>query len=298
MSNNNGNQQMITPSNSHICSQYIIIMQIIAFGIYFIFAYTEIPNDLHNKTLTKCFLSYLVMYLAQIINTIITIKHIQHYKGIRMRKDLFEYLNPINRFPFSLIKTCNTVMFCLGIYILIKFIPFSTGCDIYDGYYHPCTALQIISVFAMIELGFVALLVTFALLFMLYACVTNPIDGCKLCLHCTSLICVASFVAIFESCLSCVSSNNNNQNINNNEVANMFKRQVSSYLPISSTSPPADGTCAICTDEEQINEQWKELSCGHKFHNQCILSWFITQQSNHHSTTCPMCRIEVSLLTV
>jgi len=41
-------------------------------------------------------------------------------------------------------------------------------------------------------------------------------------------------------------------------------------------------SCSVCL--ELINENAKTLVCGHTFHLECILNWFVT------SELCPMCR--------
>ena len=71
--------------------------------------------------------------------------------------------------------------------------------------------------------------------------------------------------------------------VNSNRVFGYAHSYVSDYLPISST-PPKDGICAICTDEAREGDQWKTLTCDHKFHPGCIDPWL----SQH--PTCPLCR--------
>lgn len=52
-----------------------------------------------------------------------------------------------------------------------------------------------------------------------------------------------------------------------------------------------DEECSICLDTGNIND-WSILSCGHKFHHSCILTWIATNQS------CPICRIHVSNIQI
>lgn len=45
--------------------------------------------------------------------------------------------------------------------------------------------------------------------------------------------------------------------------------------------------CSICLDDIESSEtSWVELACGHRFHEDCLCSWFETQFS------CPFCRTE------
>eukprot|EP00747_Dinoflagellata_sp_TGD_P214510 gnl/TRDRNA2_/TRDRNA2_87353_c0_seq1.p1 gnl/TRDRNA2_/TRDRNA2_87353_c0~~gnl/TRDRNA2_/TRDRNA2_87353_c0_seq1.p1 ORF type:complete len:311 (-),score=31.88 gnl/TRDRNA2_/TRDRNA2_87353_c0_seq1:85-1017(-) len=54
-------------------------------------------------------------------------------------------------------------------------------------------------------------------------------------------------------------------------------------------SIPAEDECAICLsrhDETEADDvcRWRQLICGHKFHEPCLLEWLA------HSHICPLCR--------
>ncbi len=49
--------------------------------------------------------------------------------------------------------------------------------------------------------------------------------------------------------------------------------------------PPTGPDCAICLTPTSKTRATKELRCGHRFHNSCILEW---SERGHNS--CPMCR--------
>ncbi|PXF49527.1 hypothetical protein BWQ96_00597 [Gracilariopsis chorda] len=55
------------------------------------------------------------------------------------------------------------------------------------------------------------------------------------------------------------------------------KRNGSGQLP----------TCPICTDQFELQEQARQLPCGHIFHSDCIVPWL------KQHCTCPMCRKEL-----
>lgn len=356
MPNTNENVEMKTPSQSDINTEKIKIMFTIAFGIYFIVSYSQIPDDLVGETLSKCFLAYSIMFFVQIVNHYITLLHIERYKGVTMRKDLFDFLNPINRFPLSLIKFSNTAIFCLGIYFYTKFFPFSKGCDIYTDHYNPCTSLRIITVFTFIDIIMWIVPIIMIVALLLVGFVLQPSKTCRFCFECTTMLCVVSCMNCIK-CLFCIQpknpdpnfdperqslNQNQNQNQNrfqpningvpiigpplynidniNNDNNNththaqhtenenqddnthrinsymvMIRNNVSGYLPIGVT-PPADGTCAICIDNDKSNEKWSKIQCGHKFHDKCIQEWFRTQQSNFHPKTCPMCRSQIDIV--
>jgi hypothetical protein len=46
-----------------------------------------------------------------------------------------------------------------------------------------------------------------------------------------------------------------------------------------------DNTCCICYTDISINTFYIIPECNHKFHNNCIISWFRTGNN-----TCPLCR--------
>jgi hypothetical protein len=61
-------------------------------------------------------------------------------------------------------------------------------------------------------------------------------------------------------------------------------------LPISIiVNPIKENICAICLDEEEINEEWCKLSCSHNYHKNCIRVWILTK------TNCPECRSEIRI---
>ena len=45
--------------------------------------------------------------------------------------------------------------------------------------------------------------------------------------------------------------------------------------------------CSICYDEFAVGEKVREVPCGHRFHNECLLGWL------ERSGCCPFCRKEV-----
>jgi len=53
---------------------------------------------------------------------------------------------------------------------------------------------------------------------------------------------------------------------------------------VITTIPPIDNICSICVQESIEGNLWKELTCAHKFHPDCIDPWI--QKNN----SCPMCR--------
>jgi hypothetical protein len=50
-------------------------------------------------------------------------------------------------------------------------------------------------------------------------------------------------------------------------------------------------TCAICLENKKFKKTFIELNCGHKFHKNCLETWFKT------AVSCPLCKLDVSLLS-
>jgi len=64
-------------------------------------------------------------------------------------------------------------------------------------------------------------------------------------------------------------------------------RSLDAVAVVVAVSPNEE--CCICLDNE--NEQsWAVIPCGHKFHGACITRWIATQQPN-----CPVCRVDVRI---
>jgi hypothetical protein len=85
--------------------------------------------------------------------------------------------------------------------------------------------------------------------------------------------------------------------------ANRLRNHVQGQVQIQDRIRPLDAVavavavssneeCCICLDNE--NEQsWAVIPCGHKFHGACITRWVATQQPN-----CPVCRFDMQQIMV
>jgi len=87
-----------------------------------------------------------------------------------------------------------------------------------------------------------------------------------------------------------ICSFNRNECMKNYKLHNiiLYNRDMYRLLPTSSIE---DITCSICLESnEEINNEnnneqiWTELDCGHKFHIKCITEW------SKYSDMCPYCR--------
>jgi len=70
------------------------------------------------------------------------------------------------------------------------------------------------------------------------------------------------------------------------------EKQVSLFAKLvpRGEAPAADecviclGSCEACEDPEMLKSNWRQLRCGHQFHEHCIFEWLKKAQQ------CPMCR--------
>jgi len=239
-------------------------------------------------------MAYIILEWIGLIKILINIVHINNYYNKRMSKQLFKYLNPINRFPFSIIKLTLLGVLGLDVYFVTIFIPLSNGCDIYKDHHDACLSMQIISVFGIFVLSIIALTLGLNILLILLTCLCSPNDGC----HLIGDFCKTISEILSMCCCTCygtspqiqpqnIAHNQNSQN----QLLNSLNRHLTSYLPISST-PPSDGICAICAADAILGDTWKQLPCKHKFHPQCVDPW-ITENNS-----CPLCRQPTQLLSV
>uniref|UniRef100_A0A914M055 RING-type E3 ubiquitin transferase n=1 Tax=Meloidogyne incognita TaxID=6306 RepID=A0A914M055_MELIC len=58
--------------------------------------------------------------------------------------------------------------------------------------------------------------------------------------------------------------------------------------------------CSICLEKFEIGTFKQRLSCGHEFHELCILNWVYTKNENgigliESEKGCPICRREIKI---
>lgn len=84
--------------------------------------------------------------------------------------------------------------------------------------------------------------------------------------------------------------NNTNDIIGEEQPYNRNDRILSElgpYKRIQKDSELLGETCVICMDNYKLNEGYRTLNCGHKFHKKCIDKWLL-----NGSVNCPICRKE------
>lgn len=69
----------------------------------------------------------------------------------------------------------------------------------------------------------------------------------------------------------------------------VIKSQVvkpENFKMVPTEKVPVDFECSICNEDIGQDKRVSELTCGHLFHKDCILTWFTTSNEK----TCPLCR--------
>ena len=103
-------------------------------------------------------------------------------------------------------------------------------------------------------------------------------------IHTLVLFVIYIFIALLTICLLsttyCYTSSRPPVVIQNINIASPI--HITTPIPISVINNQNE-ECCICLDNNN-NQVWSMLSCGHKFHDSCISSWLLRQQR------CPVCR--------
>jgi hypothetical protein len=88
-------------------------------------------------------------------------------------------------------------------------------------------------------------------------------------------------------CGSCISwSINKIKHMRNHISDRRMLDLMSRTMTISEEAP--DDVCAICIEDKNEGDTWRELPCGHKFHPLCVDNWIVSSQ------TCPTCRTDMT----
>lgn len=64
------------------------------------------------------------------------------------------------------------------------------------------------------------------------------------------------------------------------EIEHLVRQELE---PLAKKITAGNSTCTICLDEYVKGETFSTLNCGHKFHKDCVVTWFMHKQS------CPLC---------
>jgi hypothetical protein len=130
------------------------LILVIVLAPYYSFSYSKIPPNLRDDILAKCFFAYIVLEWAYVgVNMIDTYYVVMNYgKILTIAK--YHGLNPLNRFPFNLLKIVNLGRIGIGIYLIGQISPYSGHCAEMSEYYHPCISLQLITIEELLYIHF------------------------------------------------------------------------------------------------------------------------------------------------
>jgi len=231
----------------------------LGFGVLYLYAYVVMPTNYKNERISKWFLAYIVAHLAGSAVLMFTVGTIINNLGRTISRGVWERLQTIERFPFSLLKYAGLAEIITGCYIATKYVPFA-DCPVYGDAVDTeltCISMKIISVITILQLSIIWLL-----LFIVCSC------GCGYC-----------FLSArgYDTDL--------NFTINGTNVLSKKYLRTNYLIPIPVPND-SEETCSICTSsvEENRTATWSTLSCNHKFHADCITEWLTYRQ------TCPLCR--------
>ena len=109
----------------------------------------------------------------------------------------------------------------------------------------------------------------------------------------TTMICVKIYIfatfSILSACCALVLKKAareyfhiREEQIQKHRVLQTIVTSTQDFIPLN-----PDYTCAICCFHCESNEEnWRKLTCGHAFHNDCLVAWF------KKANSCPLCRKE------
>lgn len=70
--------------------------------------------------------------------------------------------------------------------------------------------------------------------------------------------------------------------------AKMTQEDVESRFPVVTCAAPSEETCVICLSNIEEGDECRVTQCGHTFHADCLLSWWMYKP--RRNLRCPMCR--------
>mmetsp|Transcript_15970 Transcript_15970/g.45757 ORF Transcript_15970/g.45757 Transcript_15970/m.45757 type:complete len:167 (+) Transcript_15970:120-620(+) len=76
-----------------------------------------------------------------------------------------------------------------------------------------------------------------------------------------------------------------------------WRAHIAERWPAVPCIPDDDGhgdDCAVCLSRTAPPQLCRTLACGHRFHAECIDSWWAMQLSNHSLPACPLCRLPIA----
>ena len=148
----------------------------------------------------------------------------------------------------------STILQIINVIIGLNFCKYFMGCDEYSSNKFICSSLIIIGIKSIFVL----------------------------------LINMISMISYFVFKYNETYRNVNNEiyhNINNQYIINQHNFPIPIRINQISIN---QYMCAICFEEQKINELWTFLNCAHRFHEMCINKWL------RNNNTCPQCRLIIN----
>jgi hypothetical protein len=230
-------------------SNILMFLFYTSYFIYFIYGLSK-SISLDNNYI-KLFIFYTSLYGINIIRRSYNLFFI--IKNYNKSISLVKY-NRNTKDYFSIF--CNITIFILECIILSHFYPGFKKCSTYNFNNELCNCLRIIVYSFEISLTVIIIIILSIILIILLSLCNSTIDR-------RIILKLLDFID--------------------------FPKEILRKINIIKFHP-FDKICNICLDEQSNpSNEWGMLSCGHKFHTECIDSWKIDYKN------CPICNKEITL---
>jgi hypothetical protein len=232
-----------------LLSNILMFMFYTSYFIYFVYGLTKLTS-LENNYI-KLFIFYTSLYGINIIRRSYNLFFI--IKNYNKSILLIKY-NRNTKDYFSIF--CNIIIFILECIILSHFYPGFAKCSYYNFNNELCNCLRIIVYSFEISLTVIIIIILLIIFVILLSLCNSTIDR-------RIILKLLDFID--------------------------FPKEILRKINIIKFHP-FDKICTICLDEQSnLSNEWSMLSCGHKFHIECIDCWKIDCKN------CPICNTEITV---
>jgi hypothetical protein len=234
-----------------LVSNCMMLIFYFSYFIYFVFSLVKVNSKTLDNIYGILFTFYTCLYGLNIIRRSYNVFFI--IKNFNQTITLDRYNRNTRDYLSSI---CNVALFVLECIILSHFYPGFSKCKTYEFNTEICNSLRII-----VYSFEVTLTVTILVLLLVAA------------------------IMVFSVC---------NSNIDIRNILKLFdfidfpKQILRKFKFLKFT--PLDKICTICLEEQTSDTGWNILSCGHKYHSECVESW------KAYSKNCPICNKEITIL--
>lgn len=238
--------------------------------------------NLIYETLIQLLVVYNICILCFMLQRCIYQKYLCSFHEGHVDNDQFNFNNPLNVFPFSLLKLLYLVYLSISFYFMVVFLPISKNCPkkISHNHMYLCASFRLIGICGTILAVF---MIMFLLIVIEEICVYQNIDVVLMIKDLFGWERVIFWRRRRRNVLPVVLPST--QVVYELPVTNTIN--IEQFTKITATQPSKDTMCPICLVEAcelNVIENWIESQCKHKFHKNCMQNWL------QISKDCPLCR--------